>query len=50
MRSLRLDGPVATITAGWRDGEANDGELGTLLGARDINLSPVPALARRAGA
>lgn len=39
MRSLRLDGPVATITAGWRDGEANDGELGRLLGSRDVNLS-----------
>jgi hypothetical protein len=36
--SLRPDGPIATITAGWRDGEANDDELGKLLGFRDVNL------------
>ena len=38
MRSLHPGGPVATITAGWRDGEANDGELGKLLGSRHVNL------------
>jgi hypothetical protein len=36
--SLRVGGPIATITAGWRDGEANDGELSKLLGSRDVNL------------
>jgi len=38
MRSLRPGGPVATITAGWRDGEAGDDELGRLLGFRSVNL------------
>ena len=37
-RSLRLDGPVATITAGWQEREADDGELSRRLGGRDTNL------------
>jgi hypothetical protein len=41
IRSLGLDGlggSVATITAGWREREADDGELSGLLGGRDTNL------------
>jgi hypothetical protein len=41
-RSLGLPGPgnqVATITAGWQEREPDDQELGTLLGARAVNLS-----------
>lgn len=38
-RSMRLTGPVATITAGWQEREPDDGELSELLGARDVNLS-----------
>ena len=30
--------PIATITAGWQDREADDRELGRLLGGRDVNL------------
>jgi hypothetical protein len=37
-RSLALDGPVATITAGWQEREPDDGELSRLLGGRDVNL------------
>ena len=36
--SLCPEGPVATITAGWQEREPDDGELGKLLGARDVNL------------
>ena len=36
--SLRLEGPVATITAGWQERESDDGELRALLGSRDVNL------------
>ena len=36
--SLYPDGPIATITAGWREREPDDGELGKLLGSRDVNL------------
>jgi hypothetical protein len=36
--SLRLEGPVATVTAGWQEGEPEDGELSRRLGARDVNL------------
>src|SRR5579859_6782436 len=32
------EGPIATITAGWQDRESDDGELGKLLGGRDVNL------------
>ena len=38
IRSLALDGAVATITAGWQEREADDGELSGLLGGRDTNL------------
>jgi hypothetical protein len=43
IRSLALDGagpggPIATITAGWQEREADDGELSGLLGGRDTNL------------
>jgi hypothetical protein len=38
MRSLRLDGPIATITAGWQEREPDD-KLGKQLGSRDVNLS-----------
>jgi hypothetical protein len=36
--SLRLDGPVATVTAGWQEREPEDGELSQRLGGRDVNL------------
>jgi hypothetical protein len=36
--SLRLEGPIATVTAGWQEGEPEDGELSRRLGARDVNL------------
>jgi hypothetical protein len=36
--SLYPKGPIATITAGWQEREPDDGELGKLLGARDVNL------------
>jgi hypothetical protein len=35
---LYPEGPIATITAGWQEREPDDGELGKLLGARDVNL------------
>jgi hypothetical protein len=38
VRSLDLDGPVATISAGWREQELDYGELSALLGGRDVNL------------
>ena len=34
-----LDGPVATVTAGWQEREPDDGELTALLGGRAVNLS-----------
>jgi hypothetical protein len=37
--SLHLDGPVATITAGWQEREPDDEALGERLGSRDVNLS-----------
>ena len=39
VRSLNLEGPIATITAGWRERESDDGELNELLDARGVNLS-----------
>ena len=36
--SLQVEGPIATITAGWQEREPDDGELSKLLGARDVNL------------
>ena len=38
-RSMRLAGPVASITAGLQEREPDDSELSGLLGARDVNLS-----------
>jgi hypothetical protein len=38
LRSLRLDGPVATVNAGWQEREHDDRELSELLGSRDVNL------------
>ena len=32
------DGPVATVSAGWQEREADDGELSRVLGGRDVNL------------
>ena len=32
------DGPVATVTAGWRDRENDDAELDAELGGRSVNL------------
>jgi hypothetical protein len=41
VRSLQLppDAPLATVTAGWREREGDDGELNALLGGRGVNLS-----------
>lgn len=36
--ALAPDGPVATITAGWRDREKDDAELDEVLGGRSRNL------------
>jgi hypothetical protein len=36
--ALAPDRPVATITAGWQEREADHGELSRLLGGRDVNL------------
>ena len=38
VRSLGLGGSIATVTAGWREREADDGELSGLLGRHDTNL------------
>ena len=38
-RSLSLDGPVATITAGWQEREPDDAELSALLGGRTVSLA-----------
>jgi hypothetical protein len=38
VRSLRIEGQIATITAGWQEREPDDGELSALLGSRDVNL------------
>ena len=32
------DAPAATVTAGWQEREADDGELSRCLGERDVNL------------
>lgn len=39
VRALGLDGPFATVTAGWQEREGDDGELNVLLGGRTVNLS-----------
>jgi hypothetical protein len=38
LRALHLDGPVATITAGWEEREDQDEELDTVLDGRSRNL------------
>ncbi len=38
VRSLEVDGPVATITAGWQDRELDDAELDGVLDGRSRNL------------
>jgi len=38
VRSLGLPGPFATVTAGWREREPDDGELAALLGGSVVNL------------
>ncbi len=38
VRSLGLPGPFATVTAGWREREPDDGELAALLGGPVVNL------------
>jgi hypothetical protein len=38
VRSARIEGQIATITAGWQEREPDDGELTALLGGRDVNL------------
>ncbi len=39
VRSLELDGPIATITAGWSEREDEDAELDRLLAGRGVNLA-----------
>ena len=38
VRGLDVDGPVATITAGWEERESDDGELDSVLDGRSLNL------------
>jgi hypothetical protein len=38
LRSLGLDGPVATITAGWQEREPDDAELGSMMPGEAVNL------------
>jgi hypothetical protein len=38
VQTLGLDGPIATVTAGWQEREADDDELAGLLGGRGVNL------------
>lgn len=38
MRELGIDGPIATITAGWQERELEDAELHEHLGKRTVNL------------
>jgi hypothetical protein len=38
VRSLDVPGPFATVTAGWQEREADDGELRALLGGRGVGL------------
>ncbi|MDP9405605.1 MAG: hypothetical protein M3O86_03245 [Actinomycetota bacterium] len=39
VRSLDVDGPVATVTAGWQEREPDDAELDDLLDGRSLNLA-----------
>ena len=38
LQSLGVDGPIAAVTAGWQEREADDGELMALLDGRGTNL------------
>jgi hypothetical protein len=38
VRELGIEGPIATITAGWQEREPEDGELHEHLGKRTVNL------------
>jgi hypothetical protein len=38
VEALGVDGPIATVTAGWQEREPDDGELAGLLGGRAVNL------------
>ncbi len=38
VRSMGLTGPFATVTAGWQEREADDGELDALLSGQAVNL------------
>ncbi len=38
VRSLQADGPIATVTAGWRDREGDDAELDEVMDGRTRNL------------
>jgi len=38
VRALHVDGPVATITAGWQEREVDDSELDDQLDGRSVNL------------
>ena len=38
VKSLRINGPIATITAGWQEREAEVEELDTYLGQTSVNL------------
>ena len=39
VRSLRIEGPIATITAGWQEREPDDDELNEPLHGRGVNLA-----------
>lgn len=39
VRSLDVEGPIATVTAGWQEREPDDGELDSQLDSRSVNLS-----------
>lgn len=39
VRALDTEGPVATVTAGWREREPDDTELDEMLDGRSLNLS-----------
>jgi hypothetical protein len=38
VRSLAVEGPIATVNAGWEDRESDDGELDGVLDGRSVNL------------
>ena len=38
LAALGIEGPVATITAGWEEREAEDDRLGAALGGKSVNL------------